>query len=241
MAPKRKAPEEVLPAKRAKAEAKAEPKGRAKAEPEPKGRAKVATEPKGRAAAAKADPEPTARGKAAAAKVKVAAPRASEADREKELNTMIQSAKDGEFDEVFKIIAKYPPYVNERPEERKYSTIHHACYWGELAVLKKLVETYDADVFLTTKGGQSAIQVAKENGHEELVKYLETQVKKKSAPPGSTAVKAPRAASTKASRTTGGSSQEAPGYTAAELAKMEEKKNDFCKLDKRQAEDSSEG
>eukprot|EP00971_Amphidinium_carterae_P212159 4210331-Amphidinium_carterae.2 len=29
---------------------------------------------------------------------------------------MIQAAKDGEFEKVFELLDKYPPYVNERPE-----------------------------------------------------------------------------------------------------------------------------
>lgn len=183
MAPKRKAADEAPPAKRAKAEAKPEPKGRAKAkaEPEPKGRAK---------AAAKAEPEPKAKAKAKSSPARAkAAPRVSDADLEKELNTMIQAAKDGEFEEVFKLIEKYPPYVNERPEERKYSTIHQACYWGELDALKKLVEKYDADIFLTTKDGQTPIDVAKEHGHTKLVKYLEDEVNKKTPPPAPVAAR----------------------------------------------------
>jgi hypothetical protein len=142
MAPKRKAADEAPPAKRAKAEAKPEPKGRAKAkaEPEPKGRAK---------AAAKAEPEPKAKAKAKSSPARAkAAPRVSDADLEKELNTMIQAAKDGEFEEVFKLIEKYPPYVNERPEERRYSTIHQACYWGEpmpsRSLLKSMMLTFSS-------------------------------------------------------------------------------------------------
>merc|ERR1719446_412903 len=166
MAPKRKAPPEEPPAKRAKAEAKA-------------------AEPKGRAAA-KAEPEAKARAPKAKVLAKEAAPalaRVSAADLDKELDTMIQASKDGEFDDVFKILDKYPPYVNERPEERRYSTIHQACYWGHLDILKKLVEKYNADIFLTTKEGHTPIDVAKEHGHNALVKYLEAEVKKKTAPP----------------------------------------------------------
>mmetsp|Transcript_74909 Transcript_74909/g.173669 ORF Transcript_74909/g.173669 Transcript_74909/m.173669 type:complete len:426 (-) Transcript_74909:236-1513(-) len=133
--------------------------------------------PKRGAAAAKEDP-PAKRGKA---EEKPAA-RASEADLDNELNTMIQSAKDGEFDKVFEILDKYPPYVNERPEERMYSTIHQAVYWGDLKTIKKLVDKYNADALATTKDGKTPLDVAKENGHTEVVKYFEAQEKKLKVP-----------------------------------------------------------
>merc|ERR1719507_2177201 len=101
--------------------------------------------------------------------------RASENELEGELNTLIQSAKDGEFDKVFEILDKYPPYVNERPEERMYSTIHQAAYWGDMAAIKKLVEKYKADVLSLTKDGKTALEVAKENGHDAVAKYLEAK------------------------------------------------------------------
>eukprot|EP00418_Pyrodinium_bahamense_P085722 CAMPEP_0179063456 /NCGR_PEP_ID=MMETSP0796-20121207/27447_1 /TAXON_ID=73915 /ORGANISM="Pyrodinium bahamense, Strain pbaha01" /LENGTH=424 /DNA_ID=CAMNT_0020760383 /DNA_START=21 /DNA_END=1295 /DNA_ORIENTATION=+ len=123
---------------------------------------------------AKAEPKATA---------KAVAPRVSEADLDSELNTMIQSAKDGEFDKVFTILDKYPPYVNERPEERMYSTIHQAVYWGDLTAIKKLVDKYNADVRATTKDGKTPLEVAKEHGHSEVVKYFEAQEKKAKAPP----------------------------------------------------------
>jgi len=113
------------------------------------------------------------------AKATPAAPRATEADLDKELNDMIQHAKDGEFDDVFKVLEKYPPYVNEKPEERMYCTMHQACYWGNLAAVKTLVEKYDADIFLPTKDGKTPKEVAKENEHDAVVKYLEAQEKKK--------------------------------------------------------------
>lgn len=188
MAPKRAGAKEEAQAKRAKtkeepapksgrAAAKAEPKGRAVAKPEPEAkRAKAeAPSPKGRAAPkAKATPEPE--------EEIVATARATAEDLDTELNDFIQHAKDGEFDEVFKILDKYPPYVNERPEERRWCTIHQACYHGELDTLKKLVEKYNADIFLKTKDGQSATEIAQEHGHPALVKYLKEQEKKKSTP-----------------------------------------------------------
>lgn len=129
-----------------------------------------------------ADEEPSAkRAKAepkAAAKAKA---RATDADLDKELNDMIQHAKDGEFDEVFKVLDKYPPYVNEKPEERKWCTLHQACFWGNLVAVKKLVEKYEADIFLPTKDEKTPVQVAEEEGHAEVVKYLQAQEKKRKA------------------------------------------------------------
>lgn len=120
--------------------------------------------------------EPAAKRAKAAPK---AAARATDADLDKELNDMIQHAKDAEFEKVFKVLDKYPPYVNEKPEERMYCSLHQACYHGDLAVVKKLVEKYNADVFLPTKDGKSPLEVAKENEHNEVAKYLEAQEKKK--------------------------------------------------------------
>merc|ERR1719410_929324 len=108
--------------------------------------------------------------------------RASENELEGELNTLIQSAKDGKFDKVFETLDKYPSYVNERPEERMYSTIHQAAYWGDMAAIKKLVEKYNADVLSSTKDGKTALEVAKENGHDAVVKYLEAKEAKLKEP-----------------------------------------------------------
>merc|ERR1740121_3261429 len=129
-----------------------------------------------------ADEEPAAKRAKAEPKAKAKA-RATEADLDKELNDMIQHAKDGEFEEVFKVLDKYPPYVNEKPEERMYCTIHQACFWGDLAAVKALVEKYNADIFLPTKDGKTPREVAKEDGHDPAVKYLEAQEKKKAPPP----------------------------------------------------------
>lgn len=142
----------------------------------PKRSAAEAKEPA--AKRAKAEAKAKAKGKA---KAKAAAPRASDADLDNELNTMIQSAKDGEFEKVFEILDKYPPYVNERPEERMYSTIHQACYWGNLDAIKKLVNDYEADINATTKDGKTPVEVAKEHEHTAIVKYFEGLLKKKSA------------------------------------------------------------
>eukprot|EP00413_Alexandrium_margalefii_P024643 CAMPEP_0204579960 /NCGR_PEP_ID=MMETSP0661-20131031/43791_1 /ASSEMBLY_ACC=CAM_ASM_000606 /TAXON_ID=109239 /ORGANISM="Alexandrium margalefi, Strain AMGDE01CS-322" /LENGTH=424 /DNA_ID=CAMNT_0051589017 /DNA_START=51 /DNA_END=1325 /DNA_ORIENTATION=- len=132
----------------------------------------------------KVEPEGEPAAKRAKAAEEAAPPaRATEADLDNELNTMIQSAKDGEFGEVFKILDKYPPYVNERPEERMYSTIHQAIYWGDLASIKKLVDKYNADIFATTKDGKTCLDVAKEHGRAEVVKYFEAAEKKAKAPP----------------------------------------------------------
>mmetsp|Transcript_40703 Transcript_40703/g.93569 ORF Transcript_40703/g.93569 Transcript_40703/m.93569 type:complete len:433 (-) Transcript_40703:51-1349(-) len=138
--------------KRAAAAAEEPPAKRAKAEPKAKGRAKAAAK---------------------------AAARASDAELEKELKTMIQAAKDGEFEKVFELLDKYPPYVNERPEERMFSAIHQACYWGDLPSVQALVEKYKADVFAPTKDGKSPAEVAEEHGHPNVVKYLKNQEKKK--------------------------------------------------------------
>lgn len=128
-------------------------------------------------AAAKAAEEPAAKKARGAPKAKAKA-RVTEEDLDKELNDMIQHAKDAEFDKVFKILDKYPPYVNEKPEVRMFCTIHQACYHGDLAVVKKLVEKYNADIHLPTKDDKTPAQVAEENGHTEVVKYLKEKLKK---------------------------------------------------------------
>mmetsp|Transcript_33990 Transcript_33990/g.76846 ORF Transcript_33990/g.76846 Transcript_33990/m.76846 type:complete len:452 (-) Transcript_33990:163-1518(-) len=139
-----------------------------------------------RTAAAK--DEPAAKRAKAEPKVKAeVVARASDADLDSELNSMIQSAKDGEFDRVFEILDKYPPYVNERPEERMYSTIHQAAYWGELKTIKKLVDKYNADVTATTKDGKTPQQVAEEHGHAKAAKYFQEQVKKTESSPAAKA------------------------------------------------------
>lgn len=103
--------------------------------------------------------------------------RVSEEDRDAELHVMIQASKDGDFKKVFAILKKYPPYVNERPAMRRYSVIHQVCYWGELPILKRLVEDHGADVLLETKDGQSAEAVAREHGHTACADYLVLRVR----------------------------------------------------------------
>ena len=59
-----------------------------------------------------------------------------------------------------------------RPEAREYATLHQACHWGDLPAVKRLVQGYSADIYLPTKSGQSALQVAEAEGHAPVVKYL---------------------------------------------------------------------
>jgi len=115
------------------------------------------------------------------------AARAGENELEGELNALIQRAKDGKFDKVFEILDKCPSYVNERPEARMYGTIHQAAYWGDMAAIKKLLEKYSADVLSLTKDGKTALEVAKENGHDAVAKYLEAKETKLKEPSKSSA------------------------------------------------------
>ena len=64
-----------------------------------------------------------------------------------------------------------------RPEAREYATLHQACHWGDLPAVKRLVEGYSADIYLPTKSGQSALQVAEAEGHAPVVKYLRGKAK----------------------------------------------------------------
>jgi len=153
---------------------------------------KAADEEEPSAKRTKAEPKAKAKAKA----------RATDADLDKELNDMIQHAKDGEFDEVFKVLDKYPPYVNEKPEERKWCTLHQACFWGNLEAVKKLVEKYDADIFLPTKDEKTPVQVAEEEGHAAVVKYLQAQEKKKKAAADAAAAPPARNASSDRNRIT---------------------------------------
>jgi len=75
------------------------------------------------------------------------------------------------WEEMFALIEASPGCVNVRPEGRRFGVIHQAAFWGDPAVVRRLVESA-ADANLPARGGETALDVAKERSRMEVVEYL---------------------------------------------------------------------
>ncbi|CAK0836201.1 unnamed protein product [Prorocentrum cordatum] len=77
------------------------------------------------------------------------------------------------WDAVWEILGRHPTYVNRRPDYRRYSAVHQAALFGDVGVLRRLVEECGADPRALTADGTTAQHVAAEHGHGEAAEFLE--------------------------------------------------------------------
>lgn len=112
---------------------------------------------------------------------------------------LIDLAKSGKWQEVFIRLDVKKELVNVRPDVREYSALHQAAFHGNSEVVMALISKYGADPSLQTKHGQSVLEVAKEQGHLQLVELLSSSCPgvSTSSCSSSTAVAAPVAKTVK--------------------------------------------
>jgi len=75
------------------------------------------------------------------------------------------------WNEIFTHLSSSSSLVNQR-NGRSYSFLHHAAYWGQLQVAQRLVNDYHADLSLKSNEGKTAADIAAENSHDKLAKFL---------------------------------------------------------------------
>jgi len=85
---------------------------------------------------------------------------------------LLDLAKNGSWEELFSALDGQPTLVNVRPEVREYAALHQAAYHGEVSVVDTLLNKYGADPSRHTKHGQTAIEVAKEQGQAEVIALI---------------------------------------------------------------------
>jgi len=94
----------------------------------------------------------------------------------REAHKLLDLAKDGEWDKVFKAMDARPELVNARPSVREYAVLHQAVYHGNEEVVRTLLYNYGADPALCTKSGHSAIDVAKGQGRGQIAIVLSSHM-----------------------------------------------------------------
>eukprot|EP00933_Yihiella_yeosuensis_P007116 TRINITY_DN112025_c0_g1_i1.p1 TRINITY_DN112025_c0_g1~~TRINITY_DN112025_c0_g1_i1.p1 ORF type:complete len:575 (-),score=150.92 TRINITY_DN112025_c0_g1_i1:135-1859(-) len=87
---------------------------------------------------------------------------------------LIDLARDGLWDDLYKQMdSQRENLVNIRPEVRQYSVLQQAAFLGHLEAVTKLLKDYKADPKLLSKDGQTAEEIAREEGYEEVGELLE--------------------------------------------------------------------
>lgn len=85
---------------------------------------------------------------------------------------MIDCARDGSWDQLYKELEAHGELVNVRPLPREYTVLHQAVFHGEEEVVNTLIGKFRADPDVLSKYGEKAVDVAKARGHKNLVKSL---------------------------------------------------------------------
>lgn len=85
---------------------------------------------------------------------------------------LIDLARDASWEEVFLMLDEHRELVNVRPVVREYSVLHQAAWYGDEEAVAALMNKYGADAKLLSKLGKSVVEVAKEQGHEQLLGLL---------------------------------------------------------------------
>lgn len=79
---------------------------------------------------------------------------------------------DEDWGRVFSVLEKYPYLINVNPSGR-WSILHQFAQKGDLKFVEKLVNTYNADITLTTNEGETPYDVAKRMGRNDIAIFLE--------------------------------------------------------------------
>eukprot|EP00930_Biecheleria_cincta_P032299 TRINITY_DN22416_c0_g1_i2.p1 TRINITY_DN22416_c0_g1~~TRINITY_DN22416_c0_g1_i2.p1 ORF type:complete len:396 (+),score=90.18 TRINITY_DN22416_c0_g1_i2:322-1509(+) len=74
--------------------------------------------------------------------------------------------------QVFCALEANPHVINIRPDVREYGILHQAAFHGCEMAVTKLLKHWSADMQLLTRGGQTAAEVAKEQGHDKVAAIL---------------------------------------------------------------------
>lgn len=167
-------------------------------------------------------PRVSAKAKAKAAAAKAEAAVAEEL--EKAAHSAIDLAKNAQWKALFEVLDVRPALINVRPAVRDFAVLHQAAFHGAGEVVSVLLEEYHADPLLKTKHGKTAAEIAKDEGHDDVVEALE--VAKPSASTPAAGIAAPLNLTpeklTKEHRAPGAGITPVPEMTAAVLAAAHE-------------------
>eukprot|EP00928_Gymnodinium_smaydae_P038572 TRINITY_DN26583_c0_g1_i1.p1 TRINITY_DN26583_c0_g1~~TRINITY_DN26583_c0_g1_i1.p1 ORF type:complete len:289 (-),score=95.20 TRINITY_DN26583_c0_g1_i1:234-1100(-) len=163
----------------AKAKAKAA-KDKAKAKKDALKEKKAASSPKValKKPAAAAKRAPPAREEPAAKRRKEAdePKKVASADLDKMAHKAIDLAKDAKWRELLGFLSKHPDVVNVRPAAREYNVLHQAAWHGSSLAVNSLLDDHGADPKAKTKSGQTAAEVAEEQGHSFIARTIEDKI-----------------------------------------------------------------
>jgi len=99
-------------------------------------------------------------------------PPAATPDILKAAHEAIDLAKVANWAAVYKALSLQPGLVNIRPDVREFGVLHQAAYHGDTAAVAGLLDYYGADPGVCTKFGQTAVDVAVQNGHEATAEII---------------------------------------------------------------------
>merc|ERR1712137_1081266 len=101
-----------------------------------------------------------------------------QAKAERFAHQALDFAKFGKWKHLFELLSKgsSPALVNLRPALREYALIHQAAWHGSALAVTQLLDSYGANPRLKTKAGQTAADVAREQGHARLAADLENRM-----------------------------------------------------------------
>merc|ERR1712151_8867 len=92
----------------------------------------------------------------------------------KEAHSLIDLAKDGQWDKLYAVLDSKPELVNVRPEVREYGILHQAAFLGDEGAVNNLLKKYRADPDMLTRSGNTTAFVANMQGHAKIAMSLES-------------------------------------------------------------------
>lgn len=95
----------------------------------------------------------------------------------KAAHALLDLAKEGKWKELYANLDGKRQLVNVRPDVRGYGLLHQAAYHGNQEAVDTLVDKYGADLRHLTKHGQTAAEVAEEQGHARVADALSLRLK----------------------------------------------------------------
>merc|ERR1712013_476867 len=100
------------------------------------------------------------------------------ADAVKKAHKLIDLAKAGKWNDLFKQLSTHKKLVNVRPEVREFNVLHQAAFQGKEDVVLKLIDEFGADPAQQTKYGKTVADVAEEEGYSQVAEQLRSRIAK---------------------------------------------------------------
>ena len=95
---------------------------------------------------------------------------------------LVFAARQGEWENVFAILATYPHLINAIPEDRRWGVLHQAVWWNKQDNMKNLLKLPTCDSRILTKEAMSEVEetsactpfeIAQKYGYTKIGKLLE--------------------------------------------------------------------